>query len=147
MRSPLAQTDGEKAALAASIWAACLIFAAPSLALAQAEAQIQSRTVPAGEKRQLAFFTSVNPDCSVDGDFTVRLVKPASHGDVEIEPGLGYTSYGRGDQRYRCNLAPEEGYRVNYISASGYAGDDLFEIEVFSPDGHYRLWKYALTVK
>jgi hypothetical protein len=147
MAKPLSRVQHGACLLAVPILAACAGIAVPQKAFAQTETRSQSRVVPSGEKRQLAFFTSLNPDCTVDGEMTVRIAKQASHGIVDIDRGLGYSAYGRGDQRYACNLSPEEGHRVNYISNGGYVGDDQFEIEVFSPAGRYSLWKYDLTVK
>lgn len=126
----------------------CLVLSAFSSGFAQSEGgTFQSRVVPSGEKRQLAFLTSVNSDCTVDGDMTVRIAKQASHGVVEIDRGLGYTNFDRKDQRYECNRIPKEGYRINYTSTGDFLGDDRFEIEFFSPQGDYSLWKYEVTVK
>jgi hypothetical protein len=126
----------------------CLELSAFSAGFAQSDSgTFQSRFVPSGEKRQLAFLTSLNPDCTVNGDMTVRIAKQASHGVVEIDRGLGYTSFGRDDQRYACNRLLEEGYRINYTSAGDFLGEDRFEIEFFSPQGGYNLWKYEVTVK
>ncbi len=120
----------------------------PALALAQtASPEIQSKTVPSGETRQLAFLTSLNPDCSVDADMTLRIVKQASHGAVEVDRGVGYTNYGRRDWRHFCNLAPREGYKVTYASHENFKGDDEFEIEFFGPAGSYSVTRYAVTVK
>jgi hypothetical protein len=147
MPKPVTRIHAVEAFITACVLAGCAGLGLSSQAFAQAEIRSQSRVVPAGEARQLAFFTSLNPDCSADGNLTVRIAKQASHGNVAVDRGLGYTAYGRGDQRYVCNLTPEEGYRISYLSNDGYVGDDLFEIEVFSPAGHFTLWKYAVTVK
>ena len=77
----------------------------------------------------------------------MRVVKQASHGTVEVDRGLGYTSYRRWDLRYLCNLAPREGYQVTYASNENFKGDDEFEIEFFAPAGHYTVTRYAVTVK
>ena len=127
--------------------AAVGLLACTATGLADTESKVQSSIVPAGEQRELAFFASLNPDCSAIGEMTLRLARPAEHGSVEIERGLGYTKYGRKDQRYACNRAPVEGYRVNYISQPDYLGEDSFEIQLFSPAGNYVLWKYDITVK
>jgi hypothetical protein len=134
--------------LAVTCAALCLVLSAFSPGFAQPDSgTFQSRVVPSGEKRQLGFLTSVNSDCTVNGDMTVRIAKQASHGVVEIDRGLGYTSFGRDDQRYECNRFPEEGYRINYTSTGDFLGEDRFEIEFFSPSGDYSLWKYEVAVK
>jgi hypothetical protein len=114
---------------------------------AHAQSGIQSKVVPSGEAKQLAFLTSLNPDCSVNADVTVRIVKEASHGTVEIGRGIGYPTYGRRDLRYFCNLSPREGYQVTYTSNADFKGDDEFEIEFFAPAGRYTVTRYAITVK
>jgi hypothetical protein len=136
------------AKLIVAIAAFCFELSASSASSAQTgSGASQSRVVPSGEKRQLAFLTSVNADCTVNGDMTVRIAKQTSHGVVEIDRALGYTNFVREDQRYECNLIPKEGYRVNYTSTRDFLGEDRFEIEFFSPQGNYSLWKYEVTVK
>ena len=134
--------------LALPLAAGCTLYFAPGLAHAQAGApEVRSKVVPSGEKRQLAFLTSLNPDCSVNGEMTVRAVNQPSHGTVEIDRGLGYTDYGRRDLRYLCNLVPVEGYQVNYTSNGDFKGEDEFEVELFSPSGQYAVTRYIVTVK
>jgi hypothetical protein len=140
--------DSPMAKLAVAFAAFCLTLSAFSSSFAQSDGgTYQSRVVPSGEKRQLGFLTSVNTDCTVNGDMTVRIAKQASHGVVEIDRGLGYTNFGREDQRYECNRIPKEGYRINYTSTGDFLGEDRFEIEFFPPQGDYSLWKYEVTVK
>jgi hypothetical protein len=103
--------------------------------------------VPSGERRLLAFLTSLNPDCSVNGEMSVRLLKQAGHGTVEIGRGLGFTDYPRRDQRYVCNLALREGYRIDYTPAENFTGEDAAEIELFSASGDYTVARYVITVK
>lgn len=134
--------------LALGVAIGCTVCFGPGLAYAQTGTpEIKSKVVPSGERRQLAFLTSLNPDCSVNGETTVRLAKQASHGAVEIDRGLGYTDYGRRDLRYFCNLAAKEGYQINYTSNESFKGEDEFEIELFSPSGQYTVTRYSVTVK
>jgi hypothetical protein len=112
-----------------------------------AQMRIQSRTVPSGEPRQLAFLTSLNPDCSVNGEMTVRVIKQPGHGTAEAGRGVGYPSYRYWDARYRCNRILSEGYQVIYTSNENFKGDDGFEIEFFGPAGHYTVTRYAVAVK
>jgi hypothetical protein len=126
----------------------CAFFCGSGLAHAQTGAPvIQSKVVPSGETRQLAFLTSLNPDCSVNAEMSVRAVKQASHGTVEIGRGVGYTSFRFPDSRYFCNRSPREGYQVTYTSNENFKGDDEFEIEFFAPAGQYTVTRYAVTVK
>ena len=106
-----------------------------------------SSTVPTGVKRQLGFFTSLNPDCSTTGDVQSRLVKQPANGLVELEDGYGYPNYEITNQRYGCNRQLLMGVRVFYTSKDGYLGKDTFETEFFTPTGADVVWMYSVTIK
>ena len=54
--------------LALGVAIGCTVCFGPGLAYAQTGTpEIKSKVVPSGERRQLAFLTSLNPDCSVNG--------------------------------------------------------------------------------
>jgi len=126
---------------------ALLPVALSGTARAQTGTGIETRVVQAGETRQLSFLTALNPDCSADSEMTARISKQPAHGAAQIERGVGYASYGKNDQRFSCNRSLAEGYNVNYTPQADFVGDDQFEVEIFSPQGRYRLWKYLVTVK
>ena len=128
--------------------AGCALLFGPGLAHAQSgPPEIQSKVVPSGEKRQLAFIASLNPNCSANAEITVRAVKQASHGTMEIVRGIGYTTYEREDSRYFCNRVLTEGFQISYAPKDNFKGEDEFEIEVFDPGGEYSVTRYAITVK
>ena len=104
-------------------------------------------TVPTGVKRQLGFFTSLNPDCSTTGSVQSRLIKRPENGAVELEEGYGYPNYANTNQRYACNREMVMGVRVIYVSKDGYLGKDAFEAEFFTPSGGDVVWSYSVTVK
>jgi hypothetical protein len=106
-----------------------------------------SSTVPTGIKRQIGFFTSLNADCSTNGDIQSRLIKPPANGSVELDDGIGYPTYPRDNQRVICNSRQVMGVRVFYTSKEGYTGKDSFEAEFFAPAGQDIVWKYSVTVK
>ncbi len=106
-----------------------------------------SSTVPAGVKRQLGFFTSLNPDCSTTGDVQSRLVKQPANGVAELEDGYGYPNFAITNQRYACNMGMVMGVRVFYTPSDGYLGKDAFAAEFFTPTGAEVVWKYSVTVK
>jgi hypothetical protein len=129
-----------------------LLLAVAMLVYTSAQAQtvspaVQSRVVPTGEKKQLGFFSSLNPDCTPAGEISARIVRKPENGTADLDPGLGYANYGQENQRYRCNLGLVEGYRVNYVSNSNFTGHDVFEVEFFTPTGSDVVWKYQVTVK
>ena len=106
-----------------------------------------SSTVPAGIKRQIGFFTSLNADCTTNGDVQSRLIKPPANGTVELDDGPGYPSYPQNNQRFACNGRQVMGVRVFYTSKDGFTGKDAFETEFFAPAGQDIVWKYSVTVK
>jgi len=106
-----------------------------------------SSTVPTGIKRQIGFFTSLNADCTTNGDIQSRLVKQPSNGTVELDDGPGYPSFAPTSQRQICNSRLVMGVRVFYTSKDGFTGKDSFEAEFFAPAGQDIVWKYSVTVK
>ena len=48
-----------------------------------------------GEPLRLAFFWSLNPDCTVRGVVTVRTLRAPEHGQLTIEPGAGILDFDR----------------------------------------------------
>jgi len=104
-------------------------------------------TVPTSVKRQLGFFTSLNPDCSTAGDIESRLIELPANGVVELEDGYGYPNYAITNRRYECNKGMVMGVRVYYTSKDGYLGKDSFVTQFFTPTGAEVVWNYSVTVK
>ena len=89
----------------------------------------------------------LNPDCSVAGTVTVRLLAPPSHGTMTLRQGRYYPDYPRGDQRYACNLRPRDGVAGTYRPDPGYTGPDRFTIAVVTPNGSAWTSDFRLAVK
>jgi hypothetical protein len=105
-----------------------------------------SPVVPSGAKRQLAFVSALNPDCSSAGEIEVRVIKSPKNGTVEIENGFGYPNYDEKNQRYSCNTRLVQGVRISYTSAEGFIGKDHFDLDLFALSADV-IWKYSVTVK
>ena len=105
-----------------------------------------SPVVPSGVKRQLAFVSALNPDCSSAGEIEVRVVRSPKNGTVEIENGFGYPNYDEKNQRYSCNTRLVQGVRISYSSAEGFIGKDQFDLDLFALSADV-IWKYSVTVK
>jgi len=105
-----------------------------------------SPVVPSGVKRQLAFVSALNPDCSSAGEIEVRVLRSAKNGTVEIENGFGYPNYDEKNQRYSCNTRLVQGVRISYTSAEGFIGKDQFDLDLFALSADV-IWKYSVTVK
>jgi hypothetical protein len=127
---------------------AILGFAVNGTAIAQTIPPVPiSSTVPTGVKRQIGFFTSLNADCTPNGDIQSRLTKQPANGTVELDDGYGYPNYAQANQRYTCNNRMVMGVRVFYTSKDGYTGKDSFMTEFLAPAGQDVVWKYSVTVK
>jgi hypothetical protein len=105
-----------------------------------------SPVVPSGVKRQLAFVSALNPDCSSAGEIDVRVVRSPKNGTVEIENSFGYPNYDEKNQRYSCNTRLVQGVRISYSSAEGFIGKDQFDLDLFALSADV-IWKYSVTVK
>lgn len=86
----------------------------------------------------------LNPDCSVAGQVSVRVLEMPVHGTVTIEPGAYYSNYAVGDQRRVCNLQPRQGVRAIYHPARDALGADRFSLLVITPFG--RSWTSDIHV-
>jgi hypothetical protein len=100
-----------------------------------------------GKPQQLAFIWSLNPDCTVKGIVTVRLLKAPEHGQVTINEGPGYSKFRPNNQRYPCNQQQTRGVVVMYTSSAGYTGSDSATIESIDLDGGYQKLEYSINVK
>lgn len=105
-----------------------------------------SPVVPSGVKRQLAFLSALNPDCSSAGEIEVRVVRSPKNGTVEIENGFGYPNYNEKNQRYSCNTRLVQGVRISYTSVEGFIGKDHFDLDLFVLSADV-IWNYSVTVK
>jgi hypothetical protein len=103
--------------------------------------------VPTGIKRQIGFFAVLNADCTPQGDVQSRVTQQPANGTVELDDGIGYTTFPPNNQRFHCNTHPVTGVRVFYQSKDGYIGKDHFDADFFAPAGQEILWKYTVTVK
>lgn len=88
-----------------------------------------------GKRARLVIMHSLNPDCSLEGYMTVRVVVPPVHGTASVEQGLFYPNYPHNNPHAVCNTQPAEGMAAFYQSATNYVGPDYVEMEVIEPDG------------
>jgi hypothetical protein len=100
-----------------------------------------------GKPLRLNFVWSMNPDCTVKGVVTVRMLRAPQHGQLSIDQGPGYSRFRPSNQRYPCNRQQTQGVVVSYISNAGYTGSDSATVEYIDPDGSYWKSEYAITVK
>ncbi len=100
-----------------------------------------------GQPQRINFFTSLNPDCTLKGFATVRVLSAPNHGQLTVVQGSDYSSFPENSQRYVCNTKKTEGVVVTYVSTPGYVGADAATIEAIFPGGGHTTYEYAITVK
>lgn len=100
-----------------------------------------------GQPQRLNFFTSLNPDCTLKGLATVRVLSAPNHGQLTVVQGSDYSSFPADSQQYVCNTKKTEGVVVTYVSAPGYFGADAATIEAIFPGGGHKTYEYAISVK
>lgn len=105
---------------------------------------VRDFAVAAGQPGIVNTWFMLNPDCSVGGRVTVRVLEAPVHGTVTVEPGAYYPNYRADSQRRACNLRPQQGVRATYHPAPGALGTDRFSILVVTPLG--RSWTTDIHV-
>jgi hypothetical protein len=103
-----------------------------------------TRIVASGGKQRLDFYTSLNPDCTITGDITVRVTKQPEHGTVETPVTTEYVHYPKENIRSKCNQHKVKGVLVNYKAAEKYTGSDELDLLILFPHGtaweiHYNI--------
>jgi hypothetical protein len=111
-------------------------------------ASISSNIVTTPMKSQkLAFFTSLNADCSSLGKTEVRLISPPANGRVQIEFTNDFPNYRIGNQRYDCNKQRVPGTKVTFIPNPNFVGQDTIITEAFHPSGRAQRLTSNVTVR
>lgn len=106
-----------------------------------------SATVAGETRTRVAYFWSVNPDCSLTGPTTVQIVTPPANGVAEVDIGPAFPAFAKDNIRFKCNQKQYDLPRVWYASKPGYRGPDALDIEVFYPTGGYSKARVTVTVK
>jgi hypothetical protein len=100
-----------------------------------------------GVKLRLGLLSSVNPDCSLAGMYTVIEKIPPMNGVFTQELGKGFTNFPKENQRYACNLQQTPGILMYYTANPGYKGQDTLTVELLSPEGRDQTVMYSIDVK
>jgi hypothetical protein len=108
---------------------------------------VGNKTVVAGIRYPMGFYTELHPDCTSAGYPIVRMAVRPSHGSMTTEESTDYPSYAKDNQRYDCNLRKVPGTHVFYQSEPNFVGADAAVIEVIFPSATSRTVTYSLTVK
>ncbi|UHC14529.1 hypothetical protein LRS73_18465 [Methylobacterium currus] len=93
------------------------------------------RVVPMNEARAIGFFTSLFPDCSVQGPVVARLVEGPKHGSVRFTAEASFPRYAPSSPLAPCNTRKVEGLKMIFEAAEGYEGLDAYRVLLINPDG------------
>lgn len=104
-------------------------------------------SVAMGVRTRIGFSYALNPDCSVEGPITVRILQSPKSGKFESLDEEGNSAYASTDQKFRCNLEKRAVSKYYYTSDDGFAGKDRLVIETFFPNGNSRKRTFEITVK
>jgi hypothetical protein len=106
-----------------------------------------ARVAVRDQRLRVATLFDLNPDCSVIGMPTVRILEPSKNGSVTVEKGTGFPNYPASNSRSKCNSNTVDGEVIFYMPGSGYAGSDSVLVEIIYPDGVASTRRYAIEVK
>ena len=106
-----------------------------------------SRVAVADQPLRVAFLYDLNPDCSLIGVPTVRILEPPKSGQVTVEKGAGFPAFPAKNLRSKCNADRTDGAVMTYVPNSGYKGTDSVVADIIYPDGSAKKRRYAIDVR
>jgi hypothetical protein len=106
-----------------------------------------SRIAVRDQKLRVATLYDLNPDCSVIGIPTVRILEPSKNGAVTFEKGTGFPTYPANNSRAKCNDNSVDSEIIFYMPQAGYMGADSVTVEILYPEGNSVTRRYAIEVK
>jgi hypothetical protein len=106
-----------------------------------------SRVAIADQPLRVAFLYYLNPDCSVIGVPTVRVLEQPKSGKVTVENGTGFSTFPASNSRSKCNDSRSDGAIISYTPNPGYTGADSITMDVIYPDGLVSKRRYAIDVR
>jgi hypothetical protein len=106
-----------------------------------------ARVAVRDQRLRVATLYDLNPDCSVIGIPTVRILESSKNGGIIVEKGSGFPSYPANNSRAKCNSNAVDGEVIFYMPEPGYVGADAVLVEIIYPDGTARTRRYAIEVR
>ncbi len=111
------------------------------------QARSSHRDVVGGETTLLNFFYAVNPDCSLRGIPTIRLVQLPLHGRAVVAQRREFPRFPPGLPIARCDDVKVAGAALEYTPTSGYSGSDVLTFEAVNLDKSDLVFQIAITVR
>ncbi|MBB3288557.1 MULTISPECIES: Ig-like domain-containing protein [unclassified Rhizobium] len=87
-------------------------------------------SIRAGKRTQVMSVSFLKPDCTFSSYPYTAIVKPSSHGKVEITHGSVKAHFPSDEPMHMCNGKSAEGTIVYYTPDAGFAGADQFTIRM-----------------
>jgi transglutaminase-like putative cysteine protease len=106
-----------------------------------------TRAVPIDHKIEIDFIYALNPDCSLIGLPTARVIGQPSNGNVAVENGTGFANFPPENQRYECNKRKSDGVSIVYVPHPGFTGADSITLDIIFPRGLEMKRHYLIEVK
>jgi hypothetical protein len=107
----------------------------------------QVRGAVTGQKQLIVSFYATAPDCTSLGYPTLKLAKPPHHGQVSIEKGTAFATFGKDDPRNLCNGKEVPATVIHYTSEPGFIGTDSVAFERIGVAGAYGYHAYTINVR
>jgi len=118
-----------------------LIALAPQFALAG------NFTVPINAARKIAFYYSINEDCSSLGETVVRITSQPRHGNASVKLGRDHPNFNQSNPRNACNTRQVPSTQVWYKPERNYVGPDSATLDVIFPHGTTRQDTITIDVR
>ncbi|MGV1761259.1 hypothetical protein ACQZ6F_13040 [Rhizobium sp. A22-96] len=87
-------------------------------------------SIRAGKRTQVLSVSFLKPDCTFASYPYTAVVKPSTHGKIEITHGTVKAHFPSDDPMHLCNGKPAEGTTVYYTPDAGFSGEDQFTIRM-----------------
>jgi hypothetical protein len=81
---------------------------------------------------------SIDPDCSEHPGYTLSVVRPPEHGEVQVVEEGVYLAFPHGNPRAACNSQKVPGRKAYYTANPGFSGHDRVVLEGVTEDGTMR---------
>lgn len=114
---------------------------------AKAGQTYQVRGAVSGQKQLIVSFYATASNCTSLGYPTLKLVKPPQHGQVSIEKGTEFATFGKDDPRSVCNGKEVPATVIYYTSEPGFIGADSVAFERIGVAGAYGYHAYTINVR
>ncbi len=87
-------------------------------------------SIRAGKRTEVISVSFLKPDCTFSSYPYTAVVKPSSHGKVEITHGTVKAHFPNDEPMHMCNGKPAQGTVVYYTPDAGFTGNDQFTLRM-----------------